>query len=336
MRKTSALILIMLLLFSAIGEQLEKSGTVEIPGTITVLAGTGGTAGDICVSPGQRIKQGDPIAALAVTRVFMPWDGEIRTLDISAGERVASDNAVSYEYREKYLLKASMDYAYSDATAPVRSGEILYLACSVDASHVGRGIAINVNGSDFDVLTTAGTFYPGEVVYVYRGDAAIAQYKAGAATVYKTDAQSIAADGFITRVFVSENERVTKGEALFDIALGAQTDEILSPAGGIVSEVLIGPGAVLAEDTPVLRLLDESTACVFLLLSETETDGITPGVTAAVTFHGDKTETVYSASVTDVSYAPDETGLYRVLLKLTNAPFFLREGLGADVIIDLD
>lgn len=336
MRKLIALILISLLLLTAFGEQLEKSGKVEIPGTITVCAGTGGTAGAACVSPGQRIGVGDRIAPLTVTRVFMPWDGEIRTLNISACESIASQDAVIFEYREKYLLKASMNYAYSDATAPVRTGEKLYLACATDASHVGRGIAVNVSGSDFDVLTTAGTFYPGEVVYVYRGNAAIASNKAGAATVYKTDAQSVSADGFITCVFVSENERVTKGEALFDIAMGADTDEILSPEGGIVAEVLIKPGMALTEDTPVLRLLDESTACIVLMLTETETGGIVPGLDASVTFHGDKSETVYSAFVTDVSYAPDETGLFRATLKLADAPSFLREGLGADITINLD
>lgn len=336
MRKLISLILVFLLAASALAENVAFTGSVEYTGTITVCAGTGGTLESIRVSPGQRINEGDLIANLSVKRVFMPWDGEIRALTVSAGERVTSDNAVSYEYRERYLLKASMDYAYSDATEPVRPGETLYLACSTDASHVGRGIAINVSGSDFDVLTTAGEFFLGEVVYVYRGDEANVRKKAGAATVYKADYRFIAADGYVTRVFVDEGERVTKGEALFDIAEGADTDRILSTAGGIVSTVLVNEGVRLSEDTPVLKLCDDASARLVLYGTETEFIGIEAGCRAYATFTCDRTETAYEAVVENVTYAPDESGSYRAELILISAPSFLRDGLGANIIIEID
>lgn len=336
MKKLMALLLILLLAAAAQAEKIELTGRIEYPATIVVYAGTGGTAGSICVSAGQKIAAGDLIADVAVTRVFMPWDGEIRTVNVKAGEKISSSEAVLYEFRERYLLKASMDYAYSDATEPVKPGEHLHLACATDASHVGWGIAVNVSGSNFDILTTAGSFYPGEVVNVYRGEEANARMKAGAATVYKADAQSIAADGCVTRVFASEGERILKGEALFDIAEGAQTDRILSDASGIVSGVLISEGTALTENTPVLRLLDESSACIAVYGTEAELMGISEGCTAAVTFLCDRTETVYRAVVTDVTYAQNADGQYRAELKLNSNPAFLREGLGANIIIELD
>lgn len=335
MKRSLILLLVFLLSLSAAGESIELNGAVEYPGSIMVYAATGGTAERICVLPGQKIAPGELVAELSVTRVFMPWDGEIRTVSVAAGDCADTEEAVTYEYREKYLLKGSMEYAFSGEVPPVRAGEDLFLACATDASHVGRGIAVNVNGSDFDVLTTAGEFYLGEVVNVYRGNEAVNRFKAGTATVYKTDFRTVGADGYVKEVFCREGERTLKGEALFDIAEGADTDRILSSAGGIVREVLIKDGAELTEDTPVLKLLDEASACIAVYGTEDELMGIKTGCRAEIVFVCDRTETACGASVTDVTFAPDGSGLYRVQLKLDSAPAFLREGLNANVTIDI-
>ena len=334
-RKLILLLLGLLLTVPAFGEKVEMAGNVEYMSTITLTAGTGGTLEKITVSPGQRVNAGDLIAELRVGRVFMPWDGEIRSVNVQAGSAVMASDAILYEYREKYLLKGSMEYAYSDDTAPVKPGEILYLACASDNSHVGRGVAVNVSGTDFDVLTTAGEFYLGEVVYVYRGDEPNVRKKAGAATVYKADYQMLAADGYVTKVFVKEGERVLKGEALYDIAQGASADRITASAGGIVSTILIKEGAVLGEDTALIKLLDDASVCLAVYGTESEMTGIEPGCRASAVFACDRTETVYEAVVESVTYAPGDSGLYRAELKLISAPSFLREGLGANIIIEI-
>lgn len=334
-RKCILLLLALLLAASALGEKIEMKGSVEYTGTITLTAGTGGTVSSIAVSPGERIEAGALVAELSVKRVFMPWDGEIRFINVTAGASVSAQDAVIYEYRERYLLKGSMEYAYSDDTAPVKPGEELYLACASDNSHVGRGVAVNVSGPDFDILTTAGEFYLGEVVYVYRGDEPNVRKKAGAATVYKADFCTLPADGYVTRLFVKEGERVTKGEALFDIAEGASSDRILSGAGGIVASVLVQEGAVLTEDTPLVKLLDDASVRLAVYGTEAEMTGIEPGCAASAVFHCDRNETAYEAVVESVTYAPDGSGLYRAELKLNSVPAFLREGLGADIIIEI-
>ena len=336
MKKCLICLLTFLLAASALCEKVELNGTIEYPGTITVYAGTGGTVDAVHVTPGQKIEPGALIAGLSVTRVFMPWDGEIRAVNVTEGETASVQDAVLYEYKERYLLKASMDYAYADDTPPVSVGERFFLACAIDNSHTGYGYAVNVSGTDFDILTTAGEFYPGEVVNVYRGDEANPRRRAGAATVYKADYGRIAADGYITRVYCAEGSRALKGEALFDIALGAEADRVISTVGGIVSTVLVTAGTVLGEDTPVLKLIDEASVCIAVYGTEAELTGICAGNRASAVFRCDRTETPFEAVVTDVTMAPDEAGLYRLELKLPAVPSFLREGMSAAVAIEIE
>lgn len=304
MKKMLFALLILACLLSAAAENFSGEGIVVSMSEVTEYASTGGTIKEVLIRPGQKVSAGDIVATLETERVYMPWDGEIALVAVSAGETISGDtDAISYTYKEKYLLKGSMDYAYREQNKTICMGMQVYLACSTDNSHVGRGVVIDVSDSDFDVLTVAGDFYPGEVVNVYPDQEKNYFECMGAATVYRPDGGTVKADGYVTRVFVSAGHRADKGEALFELAPGAESDRLIAARDGIVTSVSVSPGDEIKSGCEVFSVYPETELCVRFTVTETDIGLLKEGMTGTAVRKNDAAETqltVTAASILSV------------------------------------
>lgn len=331
--RTLSFILAALLLFSACAEAVASDATVTAGALVPVFAAAGGALESVSVQVGQLVHAGDPAAQVEVTRVYAPIDGTVNGLFLEPGADASA--GLYLEPKETYAMTGST--AYADAAgknAWLRVGNAVTLSCTRDATHIGAGVLLSLDGSIFSVLPTAGEFYVGEAVNVY-AETESGTTRIGRATVARAEPVSVTGKGTVTRLLVSDGARVMKGQALFEtVSSRSGTPETICPTDGVVTEVLKKPGETVSEGELLFCLAPEDGFILTCSLSETEAASVSVGDPAQVVFAFDADELPYEAAVLSVSSSAaqaDDVPRYEVRLRLLTRPTALRLGMTATV-----
>lgn len=270
-----------------------------------------GELAETCVRVGEQVEAGDLLATVRITGVFAAQDGTVASIGLQAGDE-ADGTVMEIAPTALYRIYCTVEEAYASAESMlVHSGETLYIRCTTDGTHRGIGTVAQIEGSTYQLLTTAGELYVGETVYLYRdADFSTAQ-RVGIGTVVANDTQIYEGQGTISRICVSEGEAVQRGELLYEICTGPES-EILATESAIVVRV---PDA---EDA-AFELAPLDALCVELTLDETAAAAMQPGDEVGLVYAGDPEEQLCPGTVVYVARATGADG-YVVRIQPEESP----------------
>ena len=146
------------------------SGEVTAGQKQVIAAPYGGIVQDVAVRVGDSVDIGDRIATVATTKVYAMTEGTISGVFANEGDAAADVKerygALCYiEPINRFTLSASTEKAYnSSENRYIHIGETVYLSCTKDGTHQGRGVitAIDKENEDkYTVEVTGGEFYMG-------------------------------------------------------------------------------------------------------------------------------------------------------------------------------
>ena len=313
-KKLLSLCLCALCLTGAARAEIALSGTVAARETAAVTANTGGSVEEVFVRAGDLVEEGDVVATVALTGVYAPADGTVRGIMAEAGDS-AGETVLSIAPMSKYTVTADISDAYdSAANKHVTVGETVYMECSRDGSHVAVGRVVKAEGSAYTVEVTGGELYMEEKVYIYRDEDHSSSARIGSGTVSRTAELAVSGTGRVAEMYVSEGERVERGQLLFtcveadtveDALLGG---EIRSTASGVVASVAAQAGQQAAVGSTVLTVYPTESFCVELSVEEADLAAVNVGDSVRLSFDFDAEGALTcEGAVTEISYLGEST-----------------------------
>ena len=309
-----SLCLCALCLTGAARAEIALSGTVTAREAAAVTANIGGSVEEVFVRAGDRVEAGDVVATVALTGVYAPADGTVRGIMAEAGDS-AGQTVLSIAPMSKYTVTADISDAYdSAANKHVTVGETVYMECSRDGSHVAVGRVVKAEGSAYTVEVTGGELYMEEKVYIYRDEDHSSSARIGSGTVSRTAELAVSGTGRVAELYVSEGERVERGQLLFtcveavtveDALLGG---EIRSTASGVVASVAAQAGQQAAVGSTVLTVYPTEGFCVELSVEEADLAAVNVGDSVRLSFDFDAEGALTcEGTVTEISYLGEST-----------------------------
>lgn len=275
------------------------AGTTAAGRTVPVAAESGGTLDEVHVQSGDVVAEGNALASLRTTKVFAAEDGTVAR--ILAKEGAAINGAVlELSPVSRYTIHCTVDGAYQTASATrIRAGESLYIRCTINGTHRGTGIITRIDGAEYRVETTGGELYIGEIVYLYRDADFTYTQRVGIGTVVTADTLPYESQGTLIRLHVSEGEYVERGELLYEIAEGRET-ELTAPTGGIVTEAA-SPGDALRANQTVFAIAPFDEILVEIQVDETTAGQLSPGDPTELIYADDPEEASIPGTILSVS-----------------------------------
>ena len=313
-KKWLSLCLCALCLTGAARAEIALSGTVAAREAAAVTANIGGSVEEVFVRAGDRVEAGDVVATVALTGIYAPADGTVRGIMAEAGDS-AGQTVLSIAPMSKYTVTADISDAYdSAANKHVTVGETVYMECSRDGSHVAVGRVVKAEGSAYTVEVTGGELYMEEKVYIYRDEDHSSSARIGSGTVSRTAELAVSGSGRVAEMYVSEGERVERGQLLFtcveadtveDALLGG---EIRSTASGVVASVAAQAGQQAAVGSTVLTVYPTEGFCVELSVEEADLAAVNLGDSVRLSFDFDAEGALTcEGTVTEISYLGEST-----------------------------
>lgn len=270
-----------------------------------------GELAETCVRVGEQVAAGDLLATVETTGVFAAQDGTVASIEVQAGDEV-DGTVMEIAPMARYRIYCTVEKAYDSAQSMlVHSGETLYIRCTTDGTHRGIGTVTQIEGSEYQLLTTAGELYVGETVYLYRDSDFSSAQRVGIGTVVGNETQVYEGAGKVSRICVSEGEAVQRGELLYEIWTGS-SEEILATQDSIVVSV---PSA----EDPAFELVPLDALCVELTLDETAAAALEVGDEVALVYAGDPEEQLYPGTVAYIARTSQEGG-YVVRIEPQESP----------------
>ena len=148
MKKTATLGALLLALALPLAAQAETvfAGEVTAGTTQVIAAPYGGLVEDVRVRVGDSVKIGDPIATVETSKTYASTDGTVsgvfaREGDSADGVKTQYGALVYIEPINRYTLECSTEKGYnSSENRYIHIGESVFLKCTKDGSHQGRGV----------------------------------------------------------------------------------------------------------------------------------------------------------------------------------------------------
>ena len=313
-KKWLSLCLCALCLTGAAREEIALSGTVTAREAAAVTANIGGSVEEVFVRAGDRVEEGDVVATVALTGIYAPADGTVRGIMAEAGDS-AGQTVLSIAPMSKYTVTADISDAYdSAANKHVTVGETVYMECSRDGSHVAVGRVVKAEGSAYTVEVTGGELYMEEKVYIYRDEDHSSSARIGSGTVSRTAELAVSGTGRVAELYVSEGERVERGQLLFTCVEADTVDdallggEIRSTASGVVASVAAQAGQQAAVGSTVLTVYPTEGFCVELSVEEADLAAVNVGDSVRLSFDFDPEGALTcEGTVTEISYLGEST-----------------------------
>ena len=300
----------------ALGEMIFE-GNVVSGAARPVTAAFGAVVDSLYVSAGERIEKGDIVASMDTVKVYAPCEGTVSGVFGAEGDSTDGVTerygAVMYiEPMRKYTISASTEKAYNlSENKYIHIGEEVYLCCTADGTHVGRGIVTGFgeDSSKYNVEVFAGEFSMGETVGIFRDSGYDARSRIGRGTVAATAPVAVKGSGSILRIHVANGDYVEKGELLFETVNGALDgmyapgSEIISDVSGIVATVEAGAGASVEKGGAIITVYPDDALQVEIPVAESELSLIRVDDKVRIEFTWDVEQlTVFDGVVTGISY----------------------------------
>lgn len=317
-RKLAALLAVLLAIpFAARGETV-FSGVVTAGETQVIAAPFGGTIENLAVRVGDSVEIGDPIAEVTTTKVYAMTEGTVSGVFAKAGD-AAEDvkeryGALCYiEPTNRFTLQANTDKAYnSSENRYIHIGEEVYLSCTKDGTHQGRGMVTAIDKEDeqkYTVEVTGGEFYMGETVAIYRDPEYANESRIGWGTVMRTTPVAVNGEGSVLRVHVEAGDFVERGELLMETVSGkldglyAPDTQVVSDRKGVIATVDAENGASVEKDGKIATIYPEDAIQVSMVISESDLMDVSVGDKASIEFNWDANgEHRFEGVVSAISY----------------------------------
>lgn len=213
---------------------------------------------------GDAVTAGMEAATMSPNYVLAPCSGTV-TLFANRG-----DNAADVQQFNGALACVEPDASCTveaeilmDSCLPqnqlVHPGETVYLCCTNDGSHNGKGIVTSVTGSSFTVLVTEGDYLFGETVDICRRGDCMGDDCIGSGTLSRIDPLTCTGEGLVISEFVGNGDHVEAGEVLYELAPTWDAHFVMHETSGVVAEVCVREGDwVEAGETLALVWPDEA------------------------------------------------------------------------------
>ena len=294
------------------------TGTTVAGSTISITSDAGGILEEMYVQPGSAVKEGDVIASLRTTKVFANQDGTVARIHVQEG-RKAEGTVLEIASVSRYTVYCTSDDAYDSVSSNlVHCGETLYMKCTSNGTHQGRGRVYSIENETYMVEATAGEFYVGETVYLYRDPDYTYKMLVGVGTVVSSAAEAYEGEGRIAAIHVSEGEYVEKGELLYEVIEGEGT-EIIAPADGIITACDAENGAAIEENQSVAQMAAYGEICITVQLGEDQVAQVSVGDSAELKYSCYGESRSIPGTVTSISDTKQDEG-YTVYLSAEDMP----------------
>ena len=309
-----SLCLCALCLTGAAGAEITLNGTVSAREAVAVTANVGGNVEEVLVRAGEWIEAGEAAATVSLSGVYAPADGTVRGIEAEAGDSVG-ETVLSIAPLSKYTVSADVSDAYdSAANKHVTVGETVYMECSRDGSHVAVGRIIKAKGAGYTVEVTGGELYMEETVYIYRDEDYSSASRIGSGTVSRTVELAVGGTGRVAQMYVSEGERVERGQLLFTCVEAETMEDALSggevraTTGGVVASVNVEAGQQVAVGASILTVYPREGFCAELTVEEADLGQIAVGDSVRLSFDFDAEGALTcDGTVTEISYLGEST-----------------------------
>ncbi len=298
------------------------SGEVTAGQKQVIAAPYGGIVQDVAVRVGDSVDIGDRIATVATTKVYAMTEGTISGVFANEGDAAADVKerygALCYiEPINRFTLSASTEKAYnSSENRYIHIGETVYLSCTKDGSHQGRGIVTAVDKEDeskFTVEVTGGEFYMGESVGVFRDAAYATESRIGRGDVGRTAPVAVTGEGSVLRMHVRAGDKVERGELLFETVSGtldglyAPDKQVVSDTAGVIASVDAGNGTSVEKGTKIATIYPEERMQVRMEISEADLPDVRVGGKASIEFNWDADSGKrYEGTIASISYLSEK------------------------------
>ena len=323
MKKTATLGALLLALALPLAAQAETvfAGEVTAGTTQVIAAPYGGLVEDVRVRVGDSVKIGDPIATVETRKTYASTDGTVsgvfaREGDSADGVKTQYGALVYIEPINRYTLECSTEKGYnSSENRYIHIGESVFLKCTKDGSHQGRGVTglDEKDDNKFTVEVTGGEFYMGETVDIYRsGDYASAS-RIGRGTVGRTKTVAVNAEGSVLRMHVKAGDTVERGELLFETVTGtldglyAPDKQVVSDAAGVIATVDAGNGTSVEKDAKIATIYPNDAMQIKMVISEADLMDVTVGGKAEIEFNWDADSgRRFEGTISSISYLSEK------------------------------
>ena len=209
------------LLLPACSQRRKPSACSITDGIVTavefedITAPCSGTLYSFDLNAGDTVSAGDLLFELLTISVAAPEDGTVRYL--FAGEGDSADAAMRtygavLAMEPTLNLRLSCTYSgaadYEDCKH-MHIGDILYFKYDKEK---GTGVVISTADNAYEVEVLSGKFDSGKSLELYKDNDYAYDNRVGTGKVYKRNDVTIAGAGRIVQFFVSEGDKVKKGE----------------------------------------------------------------------------------------------------------------------------
>lgn len=283
-----------------------------------ILAPYSGRLEEVYIRQGNRVAVGDVIATMGTGKVFAQVDGVASGVFAYEGDNAESVmeryGAILYiEPDNRFSLDCSTAKAYSNSENKyVHIGETVYLSCTRDGSHQGRGIITGIDDEDTQKYTVEifeGKFYMNETVGVFRQSDYASMSRIGIGTVIRTQPVAVKAEGSILRMHIENGDKITRGQLLFETVestfneLKPTDAEIVSDVDGVIVSVDGKEGKKLEKGDTIATIYPTNAMQIQMLIPEASLTEIVVGNKVTIEFGWDSDHTrQYEGVISSISY----------------------------------
>ena len=298
------------------------NGEVTAGDTQVITAPFGGVVENVAVRVGDSVNIGDAIAQVATSRVYAMTDGTVSGVfahegDAADGIKERYGALVYIEPLHRYTLEASTEKAFnSSENRYIHIGETVYLSCTKDGTHRGRGVVTAINKDDdqkYTVEVTGGEFYMGESVGIFRDESYTNESRIGRGTVERTAPVAVNGEGSVLRLHVKAGDKVERGELLLETVSGtldglyAPDTQVVADRKGVIATVDAGNGTAVEKGAKIATIYPEDRMQVSMVVSESDLMDVTVGSKAIVEFNWNAdSEKRFDGVVSAISYVNEK------------------------------
>ena len=254
MKKLLSIVLCLMLLMSgaALADTLMLDGEIAAAYSVALLAPIGGTVKSVPLSAGDRVEADDVVVTLKTEVTYAEQAGTVvyfgqpgDTADFIA----STYGAVAWlEPDRRFTISASTRRAYDKKeNRMVHPGETVYLQTTGENKQSGVGVVTAVSGSDFTVEVLSGDFDVGETANVYREESHAISSRIGQGQSARVDPVAYGGSGSVVSFLQKNGGHVERGDALFETLDGAFDAGVMTG-----SAIPAGTAGVLVSVTPTV------------------------------------------------------------------------------------
>lgn len=264
------------------------TGTVETAHTCPVTAPFSGTLLAFDIKNGDMITKGDPLFTIDTVKVYAPFDGIARGVQVGQGDNAEAVQvrygALCYiEPENLMIIHASINGAYDrDENKIIHIGETLYARSRSNKKIVGSGVVISISGNEYDVELKTGAFEMDESVYLFRESDYQTKGRVGEGIATRSNPIPITTQGTVVSIYVSEGKHVAKGDLLFELAGGiidpdVETKEVLATQSGVLGDIIVSAGQSVQKGQLLASIYETVDVQVISSVDEMDLGGLSRG-----------------------------------------------------------